>query len=121
MLPAHSWWVIALKYDRVPEHDAFVRELNGLPKQKMRLGPLVSWASDVWRGHVDLGRVHIACGTPVLLDASSDVHAVSDQVIEQLRAAMTGSAERAHATRRESWSVPAPGAGRRLAKVSSAK
>lgn len=112
---------IALKYDRIPEHDAFVRELNGLPKQRMRLGPLLSWTSDVLRGRVDLGRVHIACGTPVLLDGSSDVHAVSHQVIDQLRAAMTGSAERAHAARRDAWSVPAPGTGRRLAKVSSAK
>jgi alcohol-forming fatty acyl-CoA reductase len=79
---------IALAYDRVPEHEAFARELAGEPKQKMRLGALLSWAIDAWRGRIDLGNIHIACGTPVLLDATSDVHAVSHEVIERLREAM---------------------------------
>ena len=82
---------IALTYERVPERDAFARELAGEPKQKMRLGALLSWAVDAWRGRVDLGRVHIACGTPVILDASSDVHAVSHEVIDRLRDAMLTS------------------------------
>ncbi|MEO8336091.1 MAG: SDR family oxidoreductase [bacterium] len=79
---------VALTYERVPERDAFARELAGEPKRKMRLGALVSWVIDAWRGRVDLGRIHIACGTPVLLDASSDVHAVSHEVIDRLREAM---------------------------------
>jgi hypothetical protein len=57
----------------------------------MRLGALVSWAVDAWRGRVDLGRIHIACGAPVFLDASSDVHAVSHEVIDHLRDAMLGA------------------------------
>ena len=44
--------------------------------------PAVSGRIDAWRGRVDLGDIHIACGTPVLLDASSDVHAVSHEVID---------------------------------------
>jgi glycerol-3-phosphate O-acyltransferase len=82
---------IALTYDRVPERDAFARELAGEPKEKMRFGALLSWAIDAWRGRVDLGRIHIACGAPVMLDASSDVHAVSHEVIERLREAMLAS------------------------------
>lgn len=79
---------IALTYERVPERTAFARELAGEPKQAMRLGALWSWAIDAWRGRVDLGRIHIACGTPVMLDATSDVHAVSTEVIHRLREAM---------------------------------
>jgi glycerol-3-phosphate O-acyltransferase len=82
---------IALTYEHVPERDAFARELAGEPKQKMRLGALLSWVIDAWRGRVDLGRIHIACGAPVLLDASSDVHAVSHEIIDRLRDAMLTS------------------------------
>lgn len=76
---------IALSYDRVPEEAAFAAELSGQPKPKMRLGPLFRWTIAVWRGQIDLGRVHIACGTPVVLQASSDVHAIGNEVIGRLR------------------------------------
>ena len=79
---------IALAYDRVPERNAFARELAGEPRQTMRLGALVSWTIDAWRGRIDLGNIHIACGMPVALDAQSDVHAVSHEVIDSLREAM---------------------------------
>lgn len=82
---------IAITYERVPEHATFARELAGHPKAKMRLSALVSWTIDAWRGRIDLGRVHIACGTPVLLDETSDVHAVSHDVIRRLREAMLGT------------------------------
>ncbi|MEP6732397.1 MAG: SDR family oxidoreductase [bacterium] len=79
---------IAITYDRVPEQRAFARELAGEPKEKMRLGALFSWAVDAMRGRIDLGHIHIACGAPVLLDAESDVHAVSRAVIDRLRETM---------------------------------
>ncbi|HTE47466.1 MAG TPA: 1-acyl-sn-glycerol-3-phosphate acyltransferase, partial [Gemmatimonadaceae bacterium] len=82
---------IAITYERVPEHETFARELAGHPKAKMRLSALVSWTIDAWRGRIDLGRVHIACGPPVLLDESSDVHVVSHDVIRRLREAMLGT------------------------------
>jgi 1-acyl-sn-glycerol-3-phosphate acyltransferase len=78
---------IALTYDRIPEERAFARELAGHPKPKMRLRALLSWAVDVWRGRIDLGRIHVACGSPVTLDRDADAHAVSHQVIQQLREA----------------------------------
>lgn len=78
---------VALTYDRVPEEAAFAAELSGAPKPKMRLGPLVSWVHAVWRGRIDLGRIHIACGEPIHLDAHCDVPQVSRQVIERLKGA----------------------------------
>ena len=79
---------IAISYDRVPEQAAFDRELAGHPKQKMSFGGLIRWSMRAWRGEIDLGDIHIACGAPVMLDAASDVHAVSHEVINQLRGAM---------------------------------
>jgi 1-acyl-sn-glycerol-3-phosphate acyltransferase len=78
---------VALSYDRIPEEAAFARELAGAPKPRMRLGPLFRWIYAAWRGRIDLGRIHIACGTPVRLDAGSDVPAVSQEVIRRLREA----------------------------------
>ncbi len=79
---------IALSYDRVPEREAFDRELAGHPKQKMSFVRLIGWAVDAFRGRIDLGDIHIACGAPVFLDSTSDVHAVSHEVIDRLRASM---------------------------------
>jgi thioester reductase-like protein/1-acyl-sn-glycerol-3-phosphate acyltransferase len=79
---------VAVSYERVPERDSFDRELAGEPKSKMRLSTLISWTTAAWRGKVDLGRIHIACGEPVVLDANSDVRAVSHTVIDRLRGAM---------------------------------
>lgn len=78
---------VALTYDRVPEEAAFAAELSGQPKPKMRLGPLLGWVRSVWLGRIDLGRIHIACGRPIHLDAHCDVPEVSHQVIERLEAA----------------------------------
>ncbi len=76
---------VALTYDRVPEESAFAAELAGGPKPRMRIGSLVSWVASAWRGRIDLGRIHIACGEPIHLDASSDIGDVSLEVIERLR------------------------------------
>jgi fatty acyl-CoA reductase len=79
---------IAISYERVPEQDAFDRELAGSPRPTMRVGPLLGWIARAWRRQVDLGRIHIAAAEPVILDRGSDVHAVSHQVIDHLRSAM---------------------------------
>ncbi len=82
---------IAISYDRVPEEHAFARELAGNPPARMRLGALTQWVGKAWRGKVNIGRVHVACGTPVVMRDNSDVHAVSHQVIDHLRAAMVNA------------------------------
>lgn len=78
---------VALSYDRVPEEAAFAAELSGAPKPRMRLRPLIRWAYAAWRGRINLGRIHIACGVPVRLDAESEVAALSHEVIDRLREA----------------------------------
>lgn len=78
---------ISVSYDRVPEERSFADELAGAPKPRMRLRPLLAWTLRVLRGKIELGRAHIACGAPIVLDRDGDVHAVSHQVIEQLKLA----------------------------------
>jgi 1-acyl-sn-glycerol-3-phosphate acyltransferase len=78
---------VAISYDRVPEEDVFARELAGAPKPKMRLGGLVRWAMRAFRGRVALGRVHLACGAPVRLGPDTNVHAVSGEVMAELKRA----------------------------------
>ncbi len=78
---------VALSYDRVPEERAFARELAGYPKPRMRLQDLLRWTWRAWRGRIDLGRIHIACGAPVFLSSDRDVHEVSHEVIRRLRQA----------------------------------
>lgn len=80
---------IAISYDRVPEEAAFAQELAGGAKPPMRLSALLKWAWRAWRGQVALGRIHIVAGAPVRLDATSDVPAVAERVLGELRDAMS--------------------------------
>ena len=79
---------IAISYDRVPEEQVFARELSGAPKSGLRLGPLFGWLADVWRGRVNIGRIHVACGTPIMLDAETNAQKAGDAIIRELRGAM---------------------------------
>jgi hypothetical protein len=76
---------------------------------------------DAWRGRVDLGRIHIACGTPVLLDARSDVRAVSQEVIERLREAMLVPDVRMDAAQPDDDEQGEPAAGGVLVEAKSAR
>jgi fatty acyl-CoA reductase len=78
---------VAFSYDRVPEEAAFAQELAGLPKPRMRLSALLRWGYRAWRGKIDLGRIHLACGTPVRLNQDCDVQSVSQEVIRRLEGA----------------------------------
>jgi fatty acyl-CoA reductase len=53
----------------------------------MKLSGLLKWAVQVWRGKIDLGRIHIACGAPVTLTPECDVPRVSHEIIRELRGA----------------------------------
>jgi fatty acyl-CoA reductase len=79
---------ISISYDRVPEEASFARELAGGTKPPMRLGALLRWTWRAWRGRIALGRVHLAAGTPVRLDARSEVPVVAARVMDELRGAM---------------------------------
>jgi len=78
---------VAFTYDRVPEEAAFAKELAGQEKPKMRLGGLLRWAWRAWRGKIHLGRIHIACGTPIPLTPQTDVPDVALEVIRRLEEA----------------------------------
>jgi 1-acyl-sn-glycerol-3-phosphate acyltransferase len=78
---------IAISFERVPEEPVFVRELNGEPKPRMRFVGFLTWLREAFRGDVRLGRAHLAAGTPVPLPPGSDLKRVSDEIMDQLRAA----------------------------------
>ncbi len=76
---------ITISYDRLPEESALIRELKGGPKPLMQIKPLLKWMAELAKGEIQIGRVHLACGEPVLLDSESDVHAVSFAIMHQLQ------------------------------------
>lgn len=79
---------IAISYDRLPEEAGFAHELAGGIKPPMQLTGLVRWAWRAFRGRIALGRVHLAAGTALHLNATSSVPAVADALIGELGAAM---------------------------------
>ncbi len=79
---------IAISYDRVPEERSFAAELRGASRPPMRLTGLLRWALDAWRGRIALGRIHLAAGAPVMLDANTHIPEAAESVIEELRGAM---------------------------------
>ena len=76
---------VSVSYDRVPEEAAFLRELKGYPKDKMRLANLMHWTRRMVRGEVQLGRLHVTCGTPLPFSPTDDVRAFTHQVMQELQ------------------------------------
>ncbi|MGE3725154.1 MAG: 1-acyl-sn-glycerol-3-phosphate acyltransferase [Candidatus Sericytochromatia bacterium] len=76
---------ITINYDRVPEEASLLKELEGGPKPAMRLGPLIKWWQQLLHDEIKIGRVHLVCGEPVLMEPESDVHAVSHAVMKELQ------------------------------------
>lgn len=79
---------VTISYDRVPEEAAFMRELRGNHKPKMRWGPLLRWALSLVQGKVHLGRIHMSCGTPLTLEPETDLHALGREVITEFQKGM---------------------------------
>jgi 1-acyl-sn-glycerol-3-phosphate acyltransferase len=76
---------VAISYDRVPEENDFARELSGRPKPEMRLSALLRWTWRTFKGQVDLGRAHLACGVPVVLGPDTNLRIASREVIARLQ------------------------------------
>ncbi len=76
---------IAISYERVPEESAFERELRGGARSKMSVEAIFRWLLALGRGEVKLGRVHMACGNPLLLDPTTDVQDLARQVAAEIQ------------------------------------
>lgn len=76
---------VGLSFDRVPEEGDLATELRIGRKPPMSLGRLAGWVSRAAREGVDLGRIHIAFGTPLSLKADTPIEALADAVMEQQR------------------------------------
>lgn len=76
---------VSISYDLVPEEKSFLSELKAAPKEKMKLSALLKWTNKMIKGQVKLGRVHIACGEPVIMNSDTDVHKVSNQIMHELQ------------------------------------
>lgn len=77
---------VAITYDRVPEEQSFLRELQGEPKPAMQLRKLLLWTGKLLAGAVDIGRVHVVCGDPIEMGPDHDAHTVAIEVMAQLQA-----------------------------------
>jgi nucleoside-diphosphate-sugar epimerase/1-acyl-sn-glycerol-3-phosphate acyltransferase len=77
---------VAVSYDRVPEERAFERELSGGGRPGMSLSATLKWLGNMVQKKVQLGRVHLACGEPILLTPEAEVPAVAQRIVgEQQR------------------------------------
>jgi alcohol-forming fatty acyl-CoA reductase len=76
---------IAISYERIPEESAFERELRGGRRSAMSLEAIFRWLLELSRGQVDLGRIHISCGEPQLLEAETDVQELARRVAGELQ------------------------------------
>ncbi len=76
---------LSITYDRVAEESGFLRELEGGPRHTGRLVQLARWVGDLMRGRVQMGRIHIRCGAPLPLDASTDVRELSRDLMAALQ------------------------------------
>jgi 1-acyl-sn-glycerol-3-phosphate acyltransferase len=79
---------ISICYDRIPEEEALLEELKGADKPTMRLKPLLRWCQRMRRGEIQLGRIHVSCGTPLIMDGKTDLHELSRDVMTELQANM---------------------------------
>lgn len=82
---------ISFSYDLVPEERAFLRELRAEGNPGMKLSSLLRWTGRMMMGKVHLGRVHIACGAPVIMHKNSDIYAIGSDIMRELQEQTTVS------------------------------
>lgn len=77
---------VSISYERVPEEESFIREIQEQEKPRMSLFALFRWTYNMVLGRVKLGRVHVKCGKMLELNPETDVHALLHQVLGELQA-----------------------------------
>jgi alcohol-forming fatty acyl-CoA reductase len=76
---------LAISYDRIAEETGFLRELDGSARHRGGLKPLARWFRQLLRGRIRLGRIHIRCGAPLLLEPHTDVPGLGRAVVAELQ------------------------------------
>lgn len=77
---------IAISYDLVPEARPFLQELQGGAKERMKMRTFLRWTGRLIAGKIRLGRVHVNCGDPLLLNQSTDIRHLSEAIVGELQA-----------------------------------
>ena len=80
---------IAIAYEQVPEQAAFDRELAGGARSRMSLPALFKWSVRLAKRQIALGRVHLACGEPLILNQATDVQQLASDIAQQLQGQMS--------------------------------
>ncbi len=76
---------VTLTYDRIPEERSFLKEVKAYEKKPMTLRGLVDWMTRMFRREIHLGRIHLSCGRPLVLDHSSDLPSFAQDVMGELQ------------------------------------
>src|SRR5688572_2962123 len=76
---------LSISYDRIAEEEGFLRELERGIKHKSGLSPLLKWTRKLIKGGVKLGRIHISAGSPLRIDADTDIKVVSNAIVAELQ------------------------------------
>lgn len=76
---------MALSYELLPEDNTFFQEMSGLPRTSLSTPGFFDWIRRGIRGELpSFGDVHIAMGTPRLLEKARDVRETLTKVQEEL-------------------------------------
>ena len=76
---------LAIGYDRIAEETGFLRELDGRARHKGGLRPLTQWLGKLTTRRICLGRIHIRCGSPLVLEPATDIRVLSRALVAELQ------------------------------------
>lgn len=77
---------VSISYDRVAEESPFLREMKGSARRSLSPTSLGQWAKRMLGHRVHLGRAHLRCGAPQMLNGLTDTAALGRDIIAELQA-----------------------------------
>jgi len=63
---------VSISYECIPEQDILSQESAGSCRRGLTVSGLMFWLNDVFRGKVNIGKVHIAASDPIPMECESD-------------------------------------------------